>query len=295
MAKMFYTLDETAQTLGVSADAIKELAASGKLQQFRDRDKLMFKRDQVDGLVGKVGAAGPSGDSGRIDLSDSSPGGIRKDDPRSLTGTGVNVFEADEVEPADPMAQTQITKGHAPPEEGELTLESVGSGSGLLDLTRESDDTSLGAELLDEIYPAEGSMAGESKAGGTGAGIPGASLAGHTGVLESVLGGEEAAGASTGLSGGEEIPPTAMPMNLGAPQETYDPAASGMSLGFLTGATIALIALMLILANSLMGVPATLVGTIGASMGTLAIYAGGLIAFSVILGVLGFVIGKARA
>ena len=29
------------------------------------------------------------------------------------------------------------------------------SGSGLMDLTRESDDTSLGAELLDEIYPGE--------------------------------------------------------------------------------------------------------------------------------------------
>jgi len=31
----------------------------------------------------------------------------------------------------------------------------VGSGSGILDLTRESDDTSLGAELLDEIYSGE--------------------------------------------------------------------------------------------------------------------------------------------
>jgi hypothetical protein len=37
---------------------------------------------------------------------------------------------------------------------------SAGSGSGLLDLTRESDDTHLGAELLDEISPASGSVAG---------------------------------------------------------------------------------------------------------------------------------------
>ena len=34
-----------------------------------------------------------------------------------------------------------------------MNLEGVGSGSGLLDLTRESDDTSLGA-VLDEIGPA---------------------------------------------------------------------------------------------------------------------------------------------
>ena len=50
------------------------------------------------------------------------------------------------------MAKTQITEG---PVDDQVALESSGSGSGLLDLTRESDDTSLGAELLDEIYPGE--------------------------------------------------------------------------------------------------------------------------------------------
>ncbi|MDG2292429.1 MAG: TerB family tellurite resistance protein, partial [Phycisphaerales bacterium] len=39
--------------------------------------------------------------------------------------------------------------------EDDLTLESVGSGSELIDLTRESDDTSLGAELLEEIYSSD--------------------------------------------------------------------------------------------------------------------------------------------
>ena len=34
-----------------------------------------------------------------------------------------------------------------------MALEGTGSGAGLLDLTRESDDTSLGAELLDDITP----------------------------------------------------------------------------------------------------------------------------------------------
>ena len=36
-----------------------------------------------------------------------------------------------------------------------LSLESVGSGSGLLDLTEETDDTSLGADLLDEVFDSE--------------------------------------------------------------------------------------------------------------------------------------------
>lgn len=61
---------------------------------------------------------------------------------------GVNVFGGDEGENIDPMAQTHIT-----PPKDQISLEGVGSGSGLLDLTRETDDTSLGAALLDEISP----------------------------------------------------------------------------------------------------------------------------------------------
>ena len=55
----------------------------------------------------------------------------------------------------------------------QINLEGVGSGSGLLDLTRESDDTSLGAELLDEIGPG-GSAAGtrrDREGSGSGSGV----------------------------------------------------------------------------------------------------------------------------
>jgi hypothetical protein len=61
----------------------------------------------------------------------------------------VQVFDKGEVKAADTGAQTTIQSAI----DDQLSLEGVGSGSGLLDLTRESDDTSLGAELLDEIYP----------------------------------------------------------------------------------------------------------------------------------------------
>ncbi len=47
---------------------------------------------------------------------------------------------------ADPMAKTLMTGG-----DEHLGLDGSGGGSGLLDLTRESDDTSLGAELLEGI------------------------------------------------------------------------------------------------------------------------------------------------
>ncbi len=63
---------------------------------------------------------------------------------------GISVFDDDELEiESDPMGETQISSGVA-------ELENIGSGSGLLDLTRESDDTSLGPELLDVISPSDG-------------------------------------------------------------------------------------------------------------------------------------------
>lgn len=66
---------------------------------------------------------------------------------------GIAVFEDEEIEiAADPMGETRISSGVD-------ELEAVGSGSGLLDLTQVSDDTSLGAELLDVISPSEAETA----------------------------------------------------------------------------------------------------------------------------------------
>ena len=93
----------------------------------------------------------PGEGSGIITLADTEepdqkPGG--KEDT-VITAEGISIFDEEdlEIETADPMAKTQI----APSLEDQISVEGVGSGSGLLDLTRESDDTSLGAELLDHI------------------------------------------------------------------------------------------------------------------------------------------------
>jgi excisionase family DNA binding protein len=51
VAKMFYTLDEAAKRLGKSEDQVKQMVASGQLQDFRDRDRIMLKIEQVDDLA----------------------------------------------------------------------------------------------------------------------------------------------------------------------------------------------------------------------------------------------------
>ncbi len=85
------------------------------------------------------------------DLDDTKAGEqAPKKDDTVVSSIGVSVFDedADDLIDVDPLAATVVTEGAIG-----LGIEGIGSGSGLLDLTRESDDTSLGADLLDEIYP----------------------------------------------------------------------------------------------------------------------------------------------
>ena len=83
----------------------------------------------------------------------------------ALTGLGTSVLGETDQDYAitdDTMAETAIPTGtggttpEVPLEEieGDVNLDSFGSGSGLLDLSLQADDTSLGG-ILDEIYTAE--------------------------------------------------------------------------------------------------------------------------------------------
>ncbi len=168
MAKMFYTLEEAAEVLGKSTDDVKAMADRDEVNLFKDGDRLMFKKEQIDLLAGGdtdsgIGLAGDSmsladdleplsltssGSGSAIGLAgqSGSPAGDAKEQ------TGISIFDAEETENADPAAQTQVS------ELGEIGADfasgdAASSGSGLLDLTREADDTSLGADLLgDDVY-----------------------------------------------------------------------------------------------------------------------------------------------
>ena len=264
MAKMFYTLEEAKAALGRSEDEIKQFAREGRLREFRDGPRLMFKADQVEqlraelgaggdtvdlgvsdsgGMIGLVDTTGASGTSITLAEADTGHGtgagmSLKEDTSMDLgpsgslggvpsptrsgslgglssTGTGIplagsmsggtgiplagstaggtgigltsggtaagisasglggsmagrsrggiNVFGTDDVGFADPSAQTAISSRAAMEGTG-VNLETVGSGSGLLDLTRESDDTSLGS-VLDEIGPAGATRTGPSISG----------------------------------------------------------------------------------------------------------------------------------
>lgn len=176
MAKSFYSIEEVSKMLGRDQDGVKALVREGKLREFRDAGKVFYKADDVDKLAGRakedtgeitleaaddelpsLADAAGTGTSmiGLVPMGDE-PEQKRKKEGTVITASGIGVFDDDELEiDADPMAKTTITAGAG----DAVSLEGSGSGSGLLDLTRESDDTSLGAELLDEIYPGEEEVA----------------------------------------------------------------------------------------------------------------------------------------
>jgi hypothetical protein len=207
MAKMFYTMEETKSALAKSEEDIKQLAREGRLREFRDGARLMFKADQVEQIKAELAGGAEilglgTDDEAPITLVDEpksatgSAPGIAEPPPAkaprepespdiglsgslsaaakapSATGSGtglgnlagsgsgsgissggaarggITIFDVDESQKVDPSAQTAISKSI----QEQVSLESVGSGSGLLDLTRESDDTSLGA-VFDELTP----------------------------------------------------------------------------------------------------------------------------------------------
>jgi hypothetical protein len=149
--KMYYTEEEAAERLGTSIEALAEYVRDSRLRVFADGARKMYRVDEVDVLAG--GSAeeeielAPTGDA--VSLTEAEQPATPGKEDTVITAEGISIFDDEdlEIEAADPMAKTQI----APSIEDQVALEGVGSGSGLLDLTRESDDTSLGAEVLDHI------------------------------------------------------------------------------------------------------------------------------------------------
>ena len=229
MAKMFYSVEEAAAKLRMTPDQVRDLAAKGQLQEFRDRDELMSKVEQVDLL-----AAGKRGDdSGIIPLAGSgelepislasSGTGVGVESPKEQTG--ISIFDAETTEEADPSAVTRVTA-------------SGGSGSGgLLDLTKESDDSAMGAGALGEVYGSE-------------------TVAART-TEQTAMGGEGGA-MFEAPGGGAEVESAAAPMMM-AVAEAYDGAGSGFVGGLSLG----------IVASLLLASFAALLGITGAAGGSL--------------------------
>jgi excisionase family DNA binding protein len=190
MAGMFYTIGEVAAKLDKTEDQIKQMVQEGKLREFRDGAKILFKVNEVDALAGpanvpfaeesaisltpledtgSMAPTGPGGSTSAIpfDIGDEAIDLTKAD--TQATGEGLNVLGETDSEfriTEDTMGKTHASSTAEPAIEKieeDVNLDSFGSGSGLLDLSLQADDTSLGG-VLDEIYPGTEAAPGEAPA-----------------------------------------------------------------------------------------------------------------------------------
>ena len=158
MAKVFYTGDEVKTMLGLDDEGLRALVQQGKLRELLDGSRRVFKADQVEALSAQAPPKHPApaetdASGFALEMADTAaPGASGTVKADTALGGGTD---------QKPLAPSGSGSG------GVLQLDGSGSGSGLLDLTREGDDTSLGA-VLDEIYPGEEDTAAGAAALGSG-------------------------------------------------------------------------------------------------------------------------------
>ncbi len=167
------------QILGKSESEIKDLVRQGKLREFRDGPKVVYKKEDVDGLSDDFLGIDLLPETGELDVKLDKTAEIDlepdKDAPKSEGGFGLSQIGSDLTNAdtnvgtiginilaetddkykisSDTRAETKIaSKEEVESLDADANLESIGSGSGLLDLSLQADDTSLGA-VLDDILP----------------------------------------------------------------------------------------------------------------------------------------------
>jgi hypothetical protein len=271
-SKMFYTAEEAAEKLKKSVLDVLDMGKRGEIQEFRDRDKVMFKAEQINLLAGEDDGDIPlaledsSAGGAGIDLSDSTGGRSRpmssapssKAAARTMADsseeTGISAFEASRF--------GQDKKSGS----GELSLETVGSGSGLLDLTRENDDSLSGAALIEDAFSNDENVD-----------LP----ANASGLFEAAGGGES--GGNAVMAGGGGM--TMMPMMV----ETYEGGWSGAGIGLMIGSMISLVCVLVMVVVTATGaIPAL------ATMFTdnMPVWGGGLALVAIVCGIAGFALGR---
>ena len=193
MAGMFFSISEVAAKLGKTEDEVRQIVKSGRLREFRDGPNLLFKVDEVNSLLSDTSFTGvkptpaaekpaaPKSEEAEAEdilLAPDTPTPAKEDEELQLTDAdtqiveeGIKVlgdttsvgkegseetFKGSDETPASPGKEASLEEI-----EKDVSLDTFGSGSGLLDLSLQADDTSLGG-ILDEIYtPGTG---GEGKA-----------------------------------------------------------------------------------------------------------------------------------
>jgi hypothetical protein len=166
-----------------------------------------------------------------------------------------------------------------------VSLEGEGSGSGLLDLTSDSESSSIGAALMDEAFSSDEGAELPANASG----IFGGEEGGESGAGVDAVGAAAGAAVAAAVSGrGARAPiftsaPASMP-------EAYSGPWSGLGVGLMVPSALALAAAVTVVAMRLIGAPVELAQMYASDW---MMWTGGLAGAVLVCGAIGFFVGKA--
>lgn len=300
-----FTLDEEPTTLEPTgeAEATSELGLAPEEttadQTGAGEEELLFLADDDQaGATGSTAGATGSGTESEISLAAESgvlaAGSDITDADTALTAEGVNVLGESSTGfnvTEDSMAETALgpasSSGEASLEEIEddVSLDSFGSGSGLLDLSLQADDTSLGG-ILDEIYTSEGGEAegGSAEAEPAGVGEEAASF-------DEITGEAEHAGVEEELPVPEPV--AIMPAAMGALYAEAAPDTQSNILGMLL--FLPMLVLLYTTIVAIAGLRGVTPSILSAIQGRIWYLLGGAIFVSLIVVAASFMVGRERS
>jgi len=262
------------------------------------KEELLFLADEGQPAADSTADATGAGTEDEISLAAESgvlaAGSDITDADTALTAEGVNVLgesSTDFTATEDSMAETAVgpagSTGEASLEEIEddVSLDSFGSGSGLLDLSLQADDTSLGG-ILDEIYTSEG---GEAEGGAPDA--EPAAVGDEGASFDEITGEAEHAAAEEELPVPEPV--AIMPTAIGAAYVEAAPDAQSNILGMLLFLPMLVLLYTAIVAVAgLRGVTPSILSSIQGMIWYLLI---GAVVVSLIVVAASFVVGRERS
>ncbi len=266
MSKMFLTMEEAAEQLGQSVDDVKQMIQDGKLQEFKQEGEVMIKADQLQIILDAPSIGLEDSVAGDpIDLEDSFDPVIELDDA-SASGSAIGL--ADSNEATGISAFDTALAQESPKLEGDDDFgfdTGMDSGSKMMDLTRESDDSMAGAALMNQSFEDDDPVDLPSSASGI---FRRMEDEGSTQDVAAAIGNT--------------------PMNVPMIVEEYDGAGSGMALGGMIAACVALIVVAImataVIGSGGSGIAAWFVSIVGVSV---------MIGLLLALLVVGFVVGRA--
>jgi hypothetical protein len=271
--KSFLTIEEAAQRLGKSTSEVNALADKGLLQRVMHEGVAKFRVEQVDLL-----AKADDSSAGEFKMLDESGAPIGLADSGGGSAIAPAKGAAKSASPLDDSVLGLADSGGMSPEKTgisaltgktragdavEIGMETVGSGSGLLDLTRESEETALGAELMEQAFSNEDA---------------GASAVGASGLFDATGSDAGGAGSSPVVGAGMMVP------------EAYDGGWSGLTVGVMIAGMAAMVVVALVALGAATGGGSS-VGSI--FTGNLMAWAGGLAGITAVFGLVGFFVGRA--